>query len=78
MIDADQMQILIYNHAVQLTLLDYGVTEAFEVAHRTAALGFDDKFTQAGLAHAARSAMGDPPTVQGTPGKPVMKSGKGG
>lgn len=56
MIDPEQMQLLIYNHVVQLTLIDYDVEQAFAVAHRTAALAFDEHFMRDGLAAAKRAA----------------------
>ena len=64
MIDPEQMQLLIYNHVVQLTLIDYDVEQAFAVAHRPAALGFDEHFMRDGLA-AARQADDDK-TAHGT------------
>ena len=56
MIDEDQIAMLVYSHVVQLTLIDYQPDEAFALAHRVAALGFDTAFTQAGL-EAARKVQ---------------------
>lgn len=55
MIDEDQLTLLIYNHAVQLTLIDYPPTEALKLAYSVAALAFDADLTRAGL-EAARQA----------------------
>ena len=52
MIDEEQLSILIYNHVVQLTLIDVEPSQAFTIAHQVAALAFDQDFTRAGLAAA--------------------------
>lgn len=52
--DFDQTQLLIYQHVVQLTLLDHEVDQAFALAHQVAALAFDEPFTRRGLALAAQ------------------------
>ena len=50
--DFDQTQLLIYNHVIQLTLIDYELERAFDLAHEVAALAFDEEFTRKGLATA--------------------------
>ena len=52
--DFDQTQLLVYQHVVQLTLLDHEVDQAFALAHQVAALAFDESFTRRGLALAAQ------------------------
>ena len=49
MLDDDQIAMLVYNHVVQLTLLDYEVGTAFQLAHEVAAKAFDPAYTRAGL-----------------------------
>ncbi len=56
MIELETLQMLVYQHVVQLTLIDHPPHEAFKIAHRVAALAFDEAFTQAGL-DAARAAI---------------------
>ena len=52
MIDFEQVQLLIYQHVVQLTLIDHPVADAFALAHEVAALAFDEHFTRQGLVRA--------------------------
>ena len=49
MLDDDQIAMLVYNHVVQLVLLDHEVEEAFRLAHEVAALAFDPAYTRAGI-----------------------------
>ena len=56
--DIEQTQLLIYQHVVQLTLLDHGVEDAFALAHHVVALAFDELFTREGLARAAGERQG--------------------
>lgn len=56
MIEEEALSMLIYQHVQQLTLLDYPLAEAFNIAHRTAAAAFDQEFTRAGL-DKARNAL---------------------
>jgi hypothetical protein len=54
MMDLEQIQMLVYQHVTQLTLIDYRVSDAFDVALQTAALAFDDEFIRAGLERARK------------------------
>lgn len=49
MLDDDQIAMLVYNHAVQLSLLDYEIDAAFQLAHEVAVRAFDPAYTRAGL-----------------------------
>ena len=79
MMDFEQTQLLIYQHVVQLTLIDHEVEQAFVLAHHVAALAFDEAFTREGLARAAQKSQGsaahgvppapDPPRASGTGGE---------
>lgn len=55
MIDHEQLQLLVYQHVVQLTLIDHSVEEAFRLAHQVAAAAFDEAFLTEGLASATGS-----------------------
>lgn len=61
MIDTEQLQLLVYQHVVQLTLIDHQVEEAFRLAHQVAAAAFDEAFLAEGLAAAneLRRAMAE-------------------
>ena len=57
MIDEDHLTLLIYNHAAQLTLIEYPPTEALTLAYTVAALAFDADLTRAGLEAARKAAL---------------------
>lgn len=57
--DDDQIALLVYNHVVQLSLIDYGVDDAFRLAHEVVARAFDPAYTRAGI-DAARERMSTP------------------
>lgn len=67
MIDHEQLALLIYQHAVQLTLIDYEVEQAFRLAHQVAAAAFDEAFTRDGLAQAAEARRKKPRMGQAAP-----------
>ena len=56
MLDDDQIAMLVYNHVVQLSLLDHEVEAAFALAHEVAARAFDPAYTRAGI-DAARQRL---------------------
>ena len=56
MIEPETLHMLVYQHVVQLTLLDHSPRRAFKIAHLVAALAFDKAFTSAGL-EAARATI---------------------
>ena len=78
MLDDEQIALLVYNHVVQLTLIDYLPDEAFALAHRVAATAFDMDLTRAGLEAARRAAETVSESApQGTPvqAKPSVPKG---
>ena len=58
MLDDEQIAMLVYNHVVQLSLIDYGVDEAFRLAHEVAARAFDPAYTRDGIDAARRRSDG--------------------
>ena len=57
MVDDEQIAILIYNHVVQLSLIDYKTEDAFRLAHQVAAMAFDLEFTRIGIEAARHEAL---------------------
>ena len=54
MLDDDQIAMLVYNHVVQLSLIDHEIDAAFLLAHEVAARAFDPAWTRAGIDAARR------------------------
>lgn len=54
MLDDDQIAMLVYNHVVQLSLIDHEIDAAFLLAHEVAARAFDPAYTRAGIDAARR------------------------
>lgn len=55
--DRAETMLLVYQHAIQLTLIDHPVEDAVRIAWALAALAFDENAHDAGMAAARQSRL---------------------